>query len=457
MKSSDEGRPSRSVPERIAAHASATGGTSFVSRFGEDTPAWATSLIETYAEHARTAKVCPHLHSDPAQSATWFALAPDLRSCARPECERQVLVSIERRLGHSLAGEPARCSACGSLGTVTGVGVQSTSTLLRGMICDTCLADPTADIARSTTASGGSQTSSASELGDERKPMDLRVEPIEFKPDDLSGATDRQAFDEIGWRMIRRGGLMAQACCDATAEPLTPDQAVVGGLMVRASKLARGLFDATQMTDTVLHGLAFRSLVETTITIEWFVHKNAERELAQFRAAGFAAWRKAAKIRVDDPEARDRHIPEALACHLERQLAASDLTWDDVPARSNAWGAGGLRNRMNDLGIGDKYESLFGYASDAIHCSWRELSELHLTHRPEGYALDSTYHELVPLQSILAGERLAIACAAYVHWMPTTLDPADTQRRAAAMSEIRLIVGACFAEAAEGGLLDVAR
>jgi hypothetical protein len=125
----------RDVGKRVQYQADAVGGRT-EQRAYTDNPAWAGALIDQFTSADK--KACPHLHEAPVQPAMWLAMLPDLICCQREGCEQAVARELERRLGHSLADEPGRCSACGTVGLVKGVSVGVRQTMLRGLICQRC-------------------------------------------------------------------------------------------------------------------------------------------------------------------------------------------------------------------------------------------------------------------------------------------------------------------------------
>lgn len=65
---------------------------------------------------------------------------------------------------------------------------------------------------------------------------------------------ERHPFDRVGWELIARAGRIGECVVGSTCldddgknRPLTLDEAVIGGLFVRMTKLLRGLIDASQL------------------------------------------------------------------------------------------------------------------------------------------------------------------------------------------------------------------
>jgi hypothetical protein len=382
-----------------------SGGPPAAPILGATTTPWVLDLIRRYRAAGPTMRVCIHLAQDPDEGAVWQSRVPDLRSCRRPDCTGAVLAALRERLGHPEDEEPVRCTTCGRAGVaVRGVGVAVGPTMLRGTVCEDCLAArpvPTASAGIDPAAPAAAGTRRALEPGD----APLRADAEDDEP---AAADGRPPLDAVGRRALRRGWLLAEACAAATATGLDPDRAVMGGLLVRAAKLAEGLAGPAPAGGALAHDLAFRSLVETTTLLWWLVRADPAEA-----AASTAAFR-------GDGDARR--------------------------------GPGDARDRLAVLGREADLATLLGPTADAVPGSWPELRALHLADREDGFALDLGRPDADPLRALVAGEHLSLACADYVDRMPTDLDPDHLRRLAEEVTELRADVEATLREAsAESG------
>lgn len=396
----DDGRTASSSLERLFAPAAADD-RPVTQAVGATITPWVLDLIQRNRSAGPSMRVCTHLAEAPDQGSEWRASIPDVRSCRRPACTAAVLALLEERLGHPADHEPPRCTTCGRVGVpVRGVGVAVGPAMLRGTVCDVCFAAEPMPTPASATGPPASTGRGA------RHPLASDDEPFEVDPPELAEAESRVPFDAAGRRALRRGWLLAEACCKTTAPGLDADRAVVGGLMVRAAKLAKGLAGPASADGELAHRLALRSLVETTTTLWWLLRADtadAARATAAFRSAG-------------------------------------------APDRD----PGQVRRRLADLGREADHETLLGPTADADPGSWRELTVLHLSDRPDGFALDLGPREVGPLPALVAGEHLSLACADYADRMPTDLDPALLRRLADEVTDLRANVERALAQAFPG-------
>lgn len=396
----DDGRASSPTPGPRFVPAG-TDGPPAAPILGATTTPWVLDLIRRYRAAEPSMRACTHLAEDPDEGAVWQSVVPDLRSCRRAACTGAVHAALEDRLGHPADAEPPRCTTCGRTGVaVRGVGVAMGPTMLRGTVCEDCLAarpvptppvglDPATPVATGT-----------------RRALEPADAPLHADPEEPAAADGRPPLDAVGRRALRRGRLLAEACCKATATGLDPDRAVVGGLLVRAATLAAGLAGPVPAGGALAHDLTFRALVETTTTVWWLLRA----EPAESRAAT-AAFR-------GDP--------------------------------ASGPGSADVRDRLAALGREADLATLLGPAVDASPGSWPELRALHLAERPDGFALDLGPPDVDPLRTLVAGEHLSLACADYVDRMPTDLDADHLRRLAEEVTELRADVEAALREAPPG-------
>ncbi len=339
-------------------------------------------------------------------------MAPDLLACLN--CRDELVKKMEARLGHTLADEPSKCSTCGKRAPTRGVSVATGQVLLRGAICAACEA-------------GGDV---------EQHPVDvpeslqkLGLPPIMFDWPKLSETDDRTDFDEISWHLLARVGRLCEVLIDAVerspqGRQLTLDQAVVGGLTVRMAKLTRAIFDSTQVDESEAHSPLSRCLGETAITLRWLVWKNDPDSYRRFRADSFARFRRvledmdASKAAEDEPS---RIMREAVERHIEAELAAAEIGWDDVPKSPNSWGPK-LRQRFEDLDQESLYEMLFVLHSSYVHPTWHEIRAFHLATEDGHVRLDNSYAGMAPIAAFVLARLVVEACRDAASTLPNVLD-----------------------------------
>lgn len=350
----------------------------------KDQPDWAAALIQRFRD-ATEKRTCPHLQTAPdATAAVWIASAPDLLACRT--CEGQIGKELERRLGHQLSEEPARCSLCDVEGPVRWVSVAVGNVLLRGSLCARCAEIPTCLVV-------------------------LDLEPILIDHEALEQATDRDPFDELGARMLARAGQLTERLITATGRDsdgsvraLDLDQAVIGGLLVRTAKLTHAIFEAAQ-SESEAHSPLARCLGETSITLRWLVLKSSADSYERFRADSFARFHGIRNAPADDIAP----VRDAVLTHLDRELEAAGLSWDDVPPKPNTWGPN-VRQRFEALDQAWLYDTLFVSHSNYVHPTWHEIRAFHLRTDEHGVHLDMTLAGMAPPAAFVLARLVVEAC-----------------------------------------------
>lgn len=290
----------------------------------------------------------------------------------------------------------------------------------------------------------------------------LSLPPISIDWDLVESATDRHPFDRLGWELIARAGQIGERVVDSTGldsngnrRPLTLDEAVVGGLFVRMTKLLRGLFDASQSDESEVHQIVARCVVETAVNVRWLLLMNDPEEYKRFRADSFVNWRKWLETTTATGDASLDGIAVRVQQHIESELSAAGLTWSDIPKQPGSWGRGSFRQRLADLNIEGLYLVLFATHSYYVHGSWHELRTFHLKTEGGGLHLDSTFGELAPPTSYEVTLASLQAANDYIKAMPV---PAAVANDVIAVSESTIEacarLGAAFAGYVSRGGLD---
>jgi hypothetical protein len=236
----------------------------------------------------------------------------------------------------------------------------------------------------------------------------LSLPPISIDWDVIDSTAERWPFDRLGWELVARAGQLCEQVVDATGlgddagpRELTIDEAVIGGLFVRMTKLLRGLFDASQSDESEVHQIVARCIVETAVNIRWLLQQDNPEEYKRFRADSFVTWRKLLGGMGQTGDDVLDSTAERVQRNVEGELKAAGLAWEDIPKRPGSWGRGKFRQRLVDLDLdlGGLYDPLFATHSYYVHGSWHELRTFHLKTVDGGIYLDPTYGELAPTTS----------------------------------------------------------
>ena len=395
----------------LLGHTAASGGVALGPMPAESRPRWADELIRQFND-ATTTLMCPHLR-DGDTAALWLALVPDLMACL--DCTDELVARVEARLGHSLAEEPARCSICGEPGPARGVSLAAGRFLLRGLLCARCEAD--GPLPQTAGHEAPATSASLERLG---------LDPVIIDHGLLHETTEREPFDELGWQMLARAGRLTERLVESVGRrngavvALDLDQAVVGGLLVRVAKLIHSVFDATQR-DSEAHSPLSRCLGETAITLRWLVARSDPAIYRRFRADSFARFRALRDDPTPESDPTADKIRATVLSHLDDELVAAGVSWEDVPAKPNSWGPD-VRQRFEALGQGWLYETLFVSHSNYVHPTWHEIRAFHLRSDEVGLHLDPTRAGMTPIAAFVLARLVVEACLDAASVLPNELD-----------------------------------
>lgn len=303
---------------------------------------------------------------------------------------------------------------------------------------------------------------------------DLGLPLIRIDFGELTDTTDRYPFDRVGWEFIARASQLSVLLVEATGtvagdpgggaepqrRPLTLDEAVVGGLLVRVAKLLRALFDSTQSEQSEAHHILARCVVETAVNMRWLLQADDPDEYQRFRADSFVTWLKLLDRQAASPANEDevaRAVNERIKALIESELRAADLERKDIPPAPGSWGKGSFRKRLEDLGLGSLYLSMFATHSYYVHGSWHELRTFHVRGGRDGMELELDYGELAPPVSYETAQVALVALRDYVDAMPLAAIDIDEVKGVIGQTRSGITnVNLAFADfMARGGIDDV--
>lgn len=182
--------------------------------------------------------------------------------------------------------------------------------------------------------------------------------------------------------------------------PFTRDEAIVGGLLVRAGKLLHGLLDtaAKQRVELVMYYV--RGIVEAAVNVRYLIKFGTPEVFDEYVRYSL---RNDHKLRVEieaNIVARGGPawpIEERMLAGIERSFRVGSIDPSTVDARTpKSWGEGSIRRRFQRLGLDELYGLFFGMPSNHSHGNWHELFAYHLRQVDGGFELDSTWGATPP-------------------------------------------------------------
>ncbi|WP_423370154.1 DUF5677 domain-containing protein [Burkholderia sp. LMG 32019] len=235
------------------------------------------------------------------------------------------------------------------------------------------------------------------------------VKRVEVTPESLSKLSDEQDFVGLSVELMIECG--SWTCIAASLLPgetgkWSRDQAILGGLIVRAYKLMSSLLDQTCQHRRETTFILGRLLFESLINVQYLVAEDSA-ELYQAFVINSLKHEKRLKERIES-NINERSglmlpIEGRMLDSIKRAFDTSGVKPDEVTKQAaKPWSDVDLFQRSSSVGWGDSYLAMFGGLSHNVHGSWHDLLEYHLLDDDEGgFSPELTWHMPKP-QLLLA-------------------------------------------------------
>ena len=186
------------------------------------------------------------------------------------------------------------------------------------------------------------------------------------------------------------------------------NEAILGGLMVRLSKLQIGFIEQICNKRQEIAMIIFRSLSETIVNILYLL-KNKKSELFdEYIEYSLRSEKNLLNLIKKNVDERGYEIPieKRMKKSILRSFETSNFSIDQVNEKNyKSWGDT-IFKRAKSVGLGDMYLALFGLPSHAVHGNWQDLIMNHLEVLENGFAPNTNWDIPNP-QPILA---ISIIC-----------------------------------------------
>lgn len=224
--------------------------------------------------------------------------------------------------------------------------------------------------------------------------------------------------------------LLIEAGCLATVatsifpqgrEAWSRDQAIVGGHMVRLTKLIDSVLDQTCKRRRETMMVLTRMTMETIINLI-YLSKNASDDLfASYIQYSFRHEKRLFDLihsRIKDRNGQVLPIEQRMLASVEKKARASGVSIEATSSsRPKNWGDKNLFQRAQAIGFDDAYLGVISGPSHNIHGNWMDLLEYHLESHDEHFVPKPEWSRPRP-QILLAVSRLTLdAIAAYLDFI----------------------------------------
>ena len=261
---------------------------------------------------------------------------------------------------------------------------------------------------------------------------EFNFQPATIDEESLATAASEEPFTQAAFELLKELGLSVGVIAgiqrvDAGGQPraMTRDEAILAGLMVRATKLLMGLLDAMVAHRDTLANLHVRAVIEAAVNLRYLIEKDDPKLYQRFVTASFRADRdvleaiehkRAVRASQELPEDLETALSAAekrITEQIQEKLSASDVDMDEVPAGHGDW-AGGVRQRFEAIASTTEYLGFFAGPSAWTHGTWHELESYHLRQVDGGVEPDLLFGSVRPQIPLVVCDQLARAALAYL-------------------------------------------
>jgi hypothetical protein len=225
------------------------------------------------------------------------------------------------------------------------------------------------------------------------------IKRVEVTPEVLSKFSDEQDFVGLSVDlMIEYGSWMcvAASLLPGGTRKWNRDQAILGGLLVRAYKLTSALLDQTCQHRRETTFILGRLLFESLINVQYLVIKDS-KEIYQAFVIDSLRHEKKLMERIEGNIAKASGlilpIEDRMLGSIKKAFDKSGVKSDEVTKQAaKPWKDVDLFQRSSAVGWGEGYLALFGGPSHHVHGSWQDLIEYHLHHDGSGFTPELAWH-----------------------------------------------------------------
>lgn len=160
----------------------------------------------------------------------------------------------------------------------------------------------------------------------------------------------------------------------------TRNEATLGGLMVRISKLQRGVLDQACQKKLEITEILFRCLAESLINLKYLLKRNSDEIFDEYIEYSLREEKRLLKMINQNIDRRKHELPieSRMKRSINRAFQTSSFSTTQVDeTKREPWGET-IYKRAKSIGMGEAYFALFSLPSHAVHGNWQDLIDYHL-------------------------------------------------------------------------------
>lgn len=272
----------------------------------------------------------------------------------------------------------------------------------------------------------------------ENKPLfisDLPVERTLVDDAQIGQFESEDDFMDLSIELLKEAGqLTAILSCiypigdDNRPRKWNRDEAVLGGLMVRLTKMQRGFLDAVCQNRLEMAHIIFRCLVETVINLKYLIQEDSDDLFDKYVEYSLREEKRLLNRLNEEVARRGYELPieSRMQSSIMSAFDKSGLTPADVDETSRrSWGYS-IYNRARAVGMAQAYIAIYGLPNHVIHGNWQDLLQYHVEYDDDGF---SPSHEWTPPRPQIVFVAALMSSNVCQHYLSSILPECEDQSR----------------------------
>jgi hypothetical protein len=160
------------------------------------------------------------------------------------------------------------------------------------------------------------------------------------------------------------------------------NEAILGGLMVRTSKLQLALLDQTIQKRLEIAFIIFRCLAESLINLKYLLKRDNDNLFDEYIEYSLREEKRLLNRIKKNIANRGYELPieSGMISSIEHSFETSSFSPEQVDeTKWTPWGEK-IYERAKSVGLEDAYFALFSLPSHSVHGNWQDLIAYHLKH-----------------------------------------------------------------------------
>ena len=178
-------------------------------------------------------------------------------------------------------------------------------------------------------------------------------------------------------------------------------QAVIGGHLVRLSKLISAMLDQTCQKRRETSFMFSRMAFECIINLSFLLKNYSPDLLVSYKSYSLKHEKKLINVINENIKLRNGEvlpIEKRMLKSISSAFRVSKIKPEDIqPKELRNWGGKNIYEKATDVGLGEAYIAVFGGPSHSIHGNWQDLLDYHLKENGDGqFVADFDWHRPRP-------------------------------------------------------------